>query len=53
MLGLAVDGMAGLGVVYQPITEKLYYATSGCGAFLTENRVLRLLQVSRESNPAR
>lgn len=52
MIGLAVDGTASLGVVYQPLTEKLYYAASGCGAFVIENRASRLLQVSRESNPA-
>jgi 3'(2'), 5'-bisphosphate nucleotidase len=52
MIGLSVDGRASLGIVYQPITEKLYYAELGCGAFLVENRTTRLLQVSRESNPA-
>ena len=51
MIGLSVDGTASLGVVYQPMTEKLYYAASGSGAFLVENRATRLLQVSRESNP--
>jgi 3'(2'), 5'-bisphosphate nucleotidase len=51
MIGLAVDGTASLGIVYQPVTEKLYYATSGSGAFLIENRTTRLLQVSRESDP--
>ena len=52
MIGLSVEGIASLGVVYQPITEKLYYAELGSGAFLTENRMTRLLQVSTESNPA-
>jgi 3'(2'), 5'-bisphosphate nucleotidase len=51
MIGLAVDGTAVLGVVYQPTTEKLYYAVSGYGAFLTEDRRTRLLRVSPESNP--
>jgi 3'(2'), 5'-bisphosphate nucleotidase len=51
MIGLSVEGMASLGVIYQPTTEKLYYASSGCGAFLVENRKARLLQVSHESNP--
>ena len=51
MIGLSVDGMSSLGIVYQPVTEKLYYAELGSGAFLTENRTTRLLQVSRESNP--
>ncbi len=52
MIGLAVDGMATLGIVYQPVREKLYYATSGTGAFLVENRSTRILRVSGESNPA-
>jgi 3'(2'), 5'-bisphosphate nucleotidase len=52
MIGLSIDGTADLGVVYQPTTEKLYYAASGSGAFLIENRSSRLLRVSRESNPA-
>jgi 3'(2'), 5'-bisphosphate nucleotidase len=51
MIALAVDGIASLGVVYQPVTEKLYYAFRGSGAFLIDNRTTRLLQVSRESNP--
>jgi 3'(2'), 5'-bisphosphate nucleotidase len=51
MIGLSVDGISSLGVVYQPVTGKLYYAELGSGAFLTENRTTRLLQVSRESNP--
>jgi 3'(2'),5'-bisphosphate nucleotidase len=51
MIGLTVDGIARLGVVYQPSTQKLYYAASGSGAFVTENRATRLLQVSSESNP--
>ena len=52
MIGLSVDGIATVGIVYQPLNEKLYYATSGTGAFLVENRSTRLLQVSNESNPA-
>lgn len=51
MIGLSVDGQACLGVVYQPVTKKLYYAVSGSGAFLIENRATRLLQVSHEANP--
>jgi 3'(2'), 5'-bisphosphate nucleotidase len=50
MIGLSVDGISNIGIVYQPVTEKLYYAELGSGAFLTENRTTRLLQVSRESN---
>jgi 3'(2'), 5'-bisphosphate nucleotidase len=53
MIGLSVGGTASLGVIYQPKTEKMYYALSGSGAFLSENRTTRLLQVPRESDPLR
>jgi 3'(2'), 5'-bisphosphate nucleotidase len=53
MIGLSIDGTARLGVVYQPVTQKLYYAESGSGAFVTENRSTRLLRVSSESDPVR
>lgn len=51
MIGLSIDGKANLGIVYQPMTERMYYAVSGSGAFLIENRATRLLQISPESNP--
>jgi 3'(2'), 5'-bisphosphate nucleotidase len=51
MIGLSVDGISSLGIVYQPVREKLYYAEVGSGAFLIENRTTRLLQVSRGPNP--
>ena len=51
MVGLSVEGTATLGIIYQPATQKLYYAALGSGAFLTEHRTTRLLQVSPESNP--
>jgi 3'(2'), 5'-bisphosphate nucleotidase len=53
MIGLAIDGVATLGVIYQPTTQKLYYATVGSGAFLIENRTTRLLRVSAESDTER
>jgi 3'(2'), 5'-bisphosphate nucleotidase len=52
MIALAVEGKGDLGIVYQPVTEKLYYASRDSGAFLIENRRTRLLQASRESNPS-
>ncbi|HEV8573721.1 MAG TPA: 3'(2'),5'-bisphosphate nucleotidase CysQ [Dehalococcoidia bacterium] len=52
MIGLAVDGKATLGVVYQPAKRKLYYAASGMGAFLEEGRTATPLRVSPESDPA-
>jgi 3'(2'), 5'-bisphosphate nucleotidase len=53
MIGLAVDGIARLGVVYQPVTRKLYYAISGLGAFLEQRNVRRQLRVSPETDPSR
>jgi 3'(2'), 5'-bisphosphate nucleotidase len=52
MIGLSVDGISTMGVVYQPARERLYYAESGTGAFLTEGETTRRLQVSSESNSA-
>jgi 3'(2'), 5'-bisphosphate nucleotidase len=51
MIGLSIEGVASLGVVYQPLPEKLYYAASGMGAFLTEGTTTRPLNVSAETNP--
>jgi len=36
MIRLSVEGTASVEIVYQPVTEKLYYATLGSGAFLVE-----------------
>jgi 3'(2'), 5'-bisphosphate nucleotidase len=36
MIGLAVDGIARVGAVYQPTEDKLYSAASGEGATLSE-----------------
>jgi 3'(2'), 5'-bisphosphate nucleotidase len=51
MIGLSIDGAARLGVIYQPRTEKIYYAISGSSAFLMANRATHILQVSGESDP--
>src|SRR6185369_3466017 len=51
MIGLAIDGAACLGVVYQPPLEKLYYAALGAGAFVVDSGATNRLQVSAESNP--
>jgi 3'(2'), 5'-bisphosphate nucleotidase len=52
MIGLAIDGVARLGVVYQPNIEKLYYAAQGQGAHVVfEGKTLEL-HVSPESNLA-
>src|SRR5262249_27007120 len=36
MIGLVVDDRPALGVVYQPLGDRLYYATRGQGAFMVE-----------------
>jgi len=53
MLGLALEGVAVLGVVYQPSTKKLYAAAEGMGATLQEERAIVPLRVSEETDPQR
>jgi 3'(2'), 5'-bisphosphate nucleotidase len=53
MLGLAVDGEARLGVVYQPTEDKLYYGGAGLGAFITQHGATKALQVSPETDFSR
>jgi len=53
MIGLAVDGAPVLGVIYQPVTEKLYWAANGSGAFLKEHGAAIPLHVSQEADPRR
>jgi 3'(2'), 5'-bisphosphate nucleotidase len=36
MIGLALDGAASLGVVYQPTSDRLFYGIPGEGAFLVD-----------------
>jgi 3'(2'), 5'-bisphosphate nucleotidase len=50
MIGLAVDGEARLGAVYQPTERKLYYASAGGGAYLTHGDITRQLVVSGETD---
>ena len=52
MIGLAVNGEARLGVVYQPTEDRLYYGEAGGGAFLKQHGMTKSLQVSRETNLA-
>jgi 3'(2'), 5'-bisphosphate nucleotidase len=48
-IGLVVNGLPALGVVYQPTTEKLYYGSIGKGAFLeTDGTAAVPLRVSPE-----
>jgi 3'(2'), 5'-bisphosphate nucleotidase len=55
MLGLAIDGRAALGVVYQPVGDKLYRgvcAGAGAMAELIQNGVRQALRVSETADPA-
>ena len=51
MMGLAVDGAASAGVVYQPVTDKLYTGVVGQGATLRQHGTVRELRVSEVSDP--
>ena len=53
MIGLAVDGEARVGAVYQPTEKKLYYAAPGSGAFLAQADTTRQLLVSGETDMAK
>jgi 3'(2'), 5'-bisphosphate nucleotidase len=51
MMGLAIDGASVLGVVYQPVTDKLYAGIVGQGATLEQHGVSRELRVSEVADP--
>lgn len=51
MVGLAVEGIPVLGVVYQPVVDLLYRAVPGCLAEVVEGGVARPLTVSRVADP--
>lgn len=51
MIGLAIDGEAKLGVVYQPVHDKLYLGVIGQGARLEEKGEVRELKVSDVAAP--
>lgn len=53
MIGLAVDGMAQLGVVFQPTTGKLWRGVVGDGAFLEQGDKTWVLRPSDVANPAK
>lgn len=46
MIGLAINGKPEVGVVYNPVTNKMYYAATGIGAYLEEPLTTRRLHVS-------
>jgi 3'(2'), 5'-bisphosphate nucleotidase len=51
-IGLVRDRVPVLGVVYQPVTQKLYHAAAGMGAFLEYAGVTTPLHVSSEQTAA-
>jgi 3'(2'), 5'-bisphosphate nucleotidase len=52
MVGLAIEGVAVLGVVYQPVADLLYRGAPGLLAEAVEHGVARPLAVSRVADPA-
>jgi 3'(2'), 5'-bisphosphate nucleotidase len=52
MLGLAIDGVATAGVVYEPENDKLYSGVVGYGAFLEERGDRGELKVSGVADPS-
>lgn len=53
MIGLAVEGIARLGVVYHPSLDRMFYAAPGMGAYVEEKWSTKCLQVSHLSDPSR
>ncbi len=51
MLGLAIDGWAQVGVVFQPVTDKLYAGVVGEGATLEQHGKRREIRVSEVAEP--
>ena len=52
MLGLAIDGASTLGVVYQPVKDKLYRGVVGSGAYVEVSGKSTPLRVSELADPA-
>lgn len=46
MIGLAVSGEPKVGVVYNPATDRMFYAAPGIGAFVEEKLTTKRLRVS-------
>ena len=53
MIGLAVHGKPELGVVFNPATNKMYYATLGIGAYLEEPLTTKRLHVAAITDTAK
>jgi len=52
MLGLAIDSESRLGVVYQPVTDKMYSGVVGMGATLEQHGKARSIRVSDVADPS-
>lgn len=52
MVGLAIEGQAALGVVYQPVADLLYRGAPGLLADVVQQGVVQPLAVSRVADPA-
>jgi 3'(2'), 5'-bisphosphate nucleotidase len=52
MIGLAIEGEAKLGVVYNPSADRMYYAAPGEGAFVEEKWSTKRLRVAPLSDPS-
>src|SRR5215813_8102176 len=46
MIGLAITGEPRVGVVYNPVTDRLFYAATGLGAYVEEGWSTKRLHVS-------
>ena len=52
MIGLAVNGHPQLGVVYNPTTDRMFYAAQGLGAYVETALTTKRLHVSQQSETA-
>jgi len=52
LVGLAIDGVAVLGVAYQPVKDALYFGRRGKGAFVEVDGATRPLGASRAQLPS-
>ncbi len=53
MIGLAVAGEPQVGVVYNPASDRMYYAAPGIGAFVEEKWTTKRMRVSEINDPAK
>lgn len=52
-IGLSYKNKVILGVIYVPVSKKLYYATEGQGAYLLQDQKIKKLSVSERTKDAR